>query len=294
MKRVHCEGAPRDLGLDQGVALRDEIRAAVGAESWWGRLIALRGDSGTTRLHRDLCRYFPHQAESLDGMARGAGVPVRALVRSLAGSAAPGSPTPRALAVSADAGVRIAIAAPPRAVVREAQPEGRFASVEVTRVTATAPSVGVNEAGLAIAVVPRPIVAGRFAVPVSLFARDCLERFESVEPALEWCLSRPAAIGGALLLADASGALVGIDASAPTRRALGATAGWLAIGAAGEAGPNRPKVEEIADPRDLESALVATLSSVAPLGGASVLIDPVGRGLRVAGEAWIRPRTTQS
>ncbi len=289
---MHCQGAPRDLGLDQGTALRDEIRAAVGGDTVRGRLLALRPDPATESLHRDVRRYFPHQAEWLESMARAAGVPQRALVRALAANAA--SATPPVLAYSGAAGTRLAVPAPPRAILRTVHPEGRFAAAELARPTATTPSAGVNEAGLALAVVPRPLSPSRFRAPVMLFARDCLDRFDAVEPALEWCLSRPAAIGGALLLADATGTLVGVDASAPERRPIPAIGGWLALGAACGEEPELQKTAEIEGAEELDSALAATLASVAPVPGVSLLVDPVGRRLRVPGEEWIRVEPTGS
>jgi len=285
VKHVHCEGAPRDLGQDQGRQLRDEIRAAVGADTPWSRLLAHRPDAATTTLHRDLRRYFPHQAEWLESMARAAGVPQRSLLRALLADATPVAPV--ALGFRGEAGVRIAIPVPPRAIVRTLRPEGRFASVEVSRPTATSPIAGVNEAGLVVAVVPRHLSPSRFCAPVWLFARDCLDRFENVEPALEWCLSRPAAVGGALLLADASGALVGVDASAPARRTLAASGEWLALGAAAREPPALPKTEQLADAEEMDSALAATLASLAPTPGVSLLVDPIGRRLRVSGDGWV-------
>ena len=287
MKRIHCEGAPRDLGRDHGSALRDEIRAAVGAGTLARRLAALRGDAATRRLHRDLRRYFPHQSEWLEGMARAAGVPRRALLRALAAAAGPDAPPAAVLAASAADALRVALPVPASAVLRHVRPEGRFASVELALPTASAPLAGVSEAGLAVAVLPRGPRPGRFAPPVSLFARDCLERFERVEPALEWCLSRPAAAGGALLLADASGEFVGVDAAAPERQPMvSSSTGWLALGAAALEPFEWPK-REIGDAEELECALVTTLAAASPHAGAALLLDPVGRRLRLAGADWL-------
>jgi len=285
MKRIHCEGAPRDLGRDQGSALRAEIRVALGCEGTLRRLLALRRDDASARLARDLRRYFPHQSEWLEGMARAAGVPERALLRALAAGAGPDA-APSAALAAGDA-VRVVIPVPARSTVRLVRPEGRFASVELALPTAIAPLAGVNEAGLAVATVPRGWRPGRFAPSVALFARDCLERFENVLPALEWCLSRPAAEGGMLLLADARGERVVVDASAPRRRAVAPVDGWLAAGLSGAPPPARVKRGDIADPDVLESALVTALAIHAPRVDTAGVLDPGGRRLRTSGAEWI-------
>jgi hypothetical protein len=286
LKRIHCEGAPRDLGRDQGDALRAEIGAALGCASLAGRLLALRRDEATTRLARDLRRYFPHQSEWLEGMARAARVPERALLRALAANSGPDAVPRAATSASVGAGLRVVCPVPPRAVLRVVRPEGRFASVELAMPTAIAPLAGVNEAGLAVAALPRGWRPGRVAPPVALFARDCLERFEHVLPALEWCVSRPAADGGMLLRADARGEHGVVDAASP-RRAVAPVDHWLAPGLSGATPPARVKRGDIADADELESALVTALASHAPPGGTAFVMDPVGRRIRVAGAEWI-------
>ncbi len=74
-----CSGAPRDLGLDQGLHFREVIRAEVerrlrGKGS--GRLLSsLAGrDPEVARAARDATRFFPHMAERAEGIARGARV----------------------------------------------------------------------------------------------------------------------------------------------------------------------------------------------------------------------------
>ena len=196
---VECSGAPRDLGRDLGCALRAEVRAAVSEQGTLrGLLASLRESGATTRLHRDLRRYFPHQSEWLEGLALGSGVALRVLVRALAVSCAPGAPQGVAIGAVSGTAVAVASAVPRGALWRRVAPEGRFRSLEVALPAATAPVIGVNEAGLAVAVAEQRSLPGRFAPPLALFARDCLERFERVEPALDWCLARPAAPGGSL------------------------------------------------------------------------------------------------
>ena len=57
------------------------------------RAVRFARDASSSRLHRDLRRYFPHQAEWLEGMARAAGVSESALLRALASSAGPAAPS---------------------------------------------------------------------------------------------------------------------------------------------------------------------------------------------------------
>jgi len=285
---VECSGAPRDMGGDQGSALRNEIRAAVGVARPLGWLLALRSDAATARLLRDLRRYFPHQAEWLEGMARGAGVPLPALARAIAHGARADAPPPVVLAAAHAAAVRVGCPVPPAAVLRRARPEGRFASIELTLPTSPAPVLGVNEAGLAVAALPRGWAPGRCAAPAALFARDCLERFERVAPALEWCMARPAGRGGALLLADAHGERVAVDAGGARRRVVTADEPALALGAPALAAPDWWKAARVASPEDLEALLATALASAAPGAGAPSFVDPVARRLRVAcGDGWL-------
>jgi len=287
VRLVECSGAPRDLGRDLGSALRAELRSAVGGDTLRGRLAALLRARASARLHRDLRRYFPHQSEWLEGLALGAGVPLHALLRALAASCGPEAPRGAALGAAAGAALRIASAAPRGALLRRVAPEGRFCSLEVALPAATSPVIGVNEAGLAVAVVAHGSLPGRFAAPVALFARDCLERFECVDPALDWCLARPAAPGGSLLFADAHGEFAGVDANGPVRRPLRPTGALLVLGAVDLDVAALAKRELLAATAELETTLVTVLATAAPAAGPAVIADPAGRRLRVAGGEWI-------
>lgn len=278
MKSFECAGAPRDQGLDQGRALRAEIREALGADSWRGRLGALRRDPASARLRRDLRRYFPHQAEWLEGMAQGSGVSVRALVQALARSAGAAARPVPVLGVCAGGIARLARPLDAGAVLRRVAPEGRFASLDLGEATASSPWLGVNEAGLAVAVRGGASQLGRFAPPASLFARDCLERFARVEAALEWCLKRPAAPGAALLFADARGDLAGVETAGARASVLRPRDGWIAAGLPGFAAPPKPAA---GDGAALEAALVTALAAAAPGLGALARLDPAGRRLAV-------------
>jgi hypothetical protein len=279
---VECSGAPRDLGRDLGVALRAELRSAFARDrGLLGWLTALSRRNASGPLHRDLRRYFPHQAEWLEGLALGSGVPLRALVRALANSCDPG--TPQGVAVGAVSGASVGIAStlPRGALPRRVAPEGRFRTIEVALPAASSPVIGVNEAGLAVAVAEQRSLPGRFMPPLALFARDCLERFERVEPALDWCLARPAAPGGSLLLADAHGELAGVYASGPERRPLRPLS-WLVLG---DAGLELSKADTLAM-GELEPALAQALATL-PGATSAVVADPAGRRLRAAGGEWL-------
>src|SRR5262249_54998797 len=148
--------------------------------------------------------------------------------------------------------------------IRRVAPEGRFRSIEVALPAATTPVIGVNEAGLAVAVAEQRSLPGRFTPPIALFARDCLERFQRVGPARDWCLARPAAPGGSLLLADAHGELAGVYAGGPERRAL-RPHGWLVLG---DSGLELDKPEHLAAGQ-LEPALAKVLASLPGAGPAA-------------------------
>src|SRR5262249_28422723 len=164
VRALECSGAPRDLGRDLGGALRAELRAAFRAErSLRGRLAAFRRTNAEVQLHSDLRRYFPHHAEWLEGLALGSGVSLRALVGGVAARSAPEAPQGVAVGAVSGASVGLANAVPRGAVLRRVAPQGRFRSVEFALPAATAPAIGVNEAGLAVAVAEQRSLPGRFA-----------------------------------------------------------------------------------------------------------------------------------
>jgi len=222
-----CEGAPRDLGRRQGSLCAAELQRAFRAAPLAQRLaVRLPQRRSAARLARDLWRHFPHQAERLQALARAAGVPEawlwRGLAEELRGSAAP------------DALALVAVGALPQIVgwfstplrLRESRPDGRHASLEWCAAGASAARIGVNERGLAAAALalvgagqldpghPRAESAPgapRCAAPATLLVQDCLENFDRLEPAVDWCLARPAAGMARILLADAQGRAAAVD-----------------------------------------------------------------------------------
>ncbi|HME73806.1 MAG TPA: hypothetical protein VKM54_28670 [Myxococcota bacterium] len=231
---VRCEGAPRDLGLDQGEACAAALRIS---------LDALKGPASPRPLERDLRRHFPQLAERLEGMARGGRLPARILLRALArelGSVRQHEhPATRAGALWGFAatwtggGATLAWAARGADLpwqVRRSQPENGLASLEIVVPWLPGGVAGVNAAGLAVActtleaaVAPQPCAA-----PAFLLVQECLQRFESVEGAEEWCLHRPAGGRATILIADALGGLVGVEVVGAERERLVAQNGILA------------------------------------------------------------------
>lgn len=226
-----CDGAPRDLGLDQGRACREALRARFGARSRWRRARLRAGWSRgqAASLARDLRRHFPHHAEQLAGLAVGAGVPRGWLLEQLAEAlcAEPAATQPAAAALAGPRAL-LARALMGEHIVRRSRPEGLFASVDVTDPALPSALIGVNERGLGVVVVVDGAAAARCSAPAALLAQDCLERFATLDAALEWCLARPGGGRGWLLLADAGGEVAGLEVSGDARRVLRPAEGVLA------------------------------------------------------------------
>jgi hypothetical protein len=231
---IECAGAPRDLGRDQGAACRALLGQAWGQAPRWQRLRWRLGVSGAecARTARDVARHFPRQAETLEGMARAAGVPRAWLVDRLARIGAQPALLGRGCGVAAArtaAGPFLAIAPPARWLLRRARPEGGIACLELAPPWFGGAVAALSEAGVAAAVVP--LAAGseplRCAAPAALLVQDALHRTESLSGAIEWCLRRPAGGRATLLFADASGEAAGLRIEAGTRRLLRPADGLL-------------------------------------------------------------------
>lgn len=228
MQRIAGQGSPRDLGLDQGRACREAVRADARALGWEGErgwLAMLRRGSGARpgrALARDLARHFPHLDERVAGLAAGAGLPREALLALLEEELA-GAPLLAAGVAPAAGGaprvvLRLRAPLPPTGlVVREAHPDGAYPFLALTRPALVVALAGVNQRGLAGAIdrLEGPAARGggrdRCAVSGALLLDQCLERLDSVEKALEWCERRPAGGRTRLVFADAAGAAGAID-----------------------------------------------------------------------------------
>jgi hypothetical protein len=265
---VRCEGAPRDLGFDQGLSL---ARGALHP----GRRGAL-----SRRVARDLERFFPHHAERTQGISLGARAAEAALAAELAAllSGDPG------LAVAAGGLVARSVAAPAASlVVRASAPDNDYRSVELASAWSAAAWIGVNEHGLAATATARP--AGErsldgCAAPAQLLVQDVLQRFDTAEKAADWALRRPAGGHASLLVADASGVSAAVEIEGRARRLRDAGAGaLLGIGpAAGVAALEKALTEA----RAIDAEALARLLAEASAPTLVAVADPVGRRLGVA------------
>jgi len=285
---IACEGAPRDLGLDQGRACRDGLQQRFAALPMWRRAALWMGwpETGTQASLRQLARHFPHQHETLQGLAVGARVPAAWLAELLhAELEREGAQQPLAFALAAAEAAAIGADSPAsdfaggtlvRAlegpwVVRRSQPEGLFASVELSHPWLPCALAGVNERGLAVMVVTRP-GSGGGAAPGVFLGQDCLERFERIEGALEWGRGRPGGGSSVILLADAVGEVAGIEIAGAERRILRPADGRLLCG--GDPGQAAELAKRLGD------------SSDPVLPGLIVVANAARRSLRVDGEVF--------
>ena len=278
---VECEGAPRDLGGAQGRACRDALRAqSRGAQP---RSVRAGRPSSAAAL-RDVRRHFPHQAEQLEGIARGAGLSLRRIGRVMLDTLNGAARGP-ALALARGDAPLVARACPDAALLRRSRPEGRFQSIELTLAPLTTALIGVNERGLALACATGPLEAGTCAAPAALLARDCLERFAEVEAALEWCTHRPAARCAAILMADAHGKVAGVQIAHGARRTLRPEGGLLRVREASRV-ETKPLETLGAGGLDAPDGIAAAFG---PEAAALAWADPVGRRIRTPGPAaaWV-------
>ncbi len=225
---IDCEGAPRDLGFDQGVQCRAALAAAYRRRSLSQRVrLRLPPESNACRMARlEIRRFYPQQAEMLEALSHASGVPLAWLIEMLAGDRRPAAPA-AALALAAasahtDCEGLLARALPVAAIVRRSRPESGFRSIECTQPWRVAALAGVNEAGLAVACVSNPVAraAAHSAAPAALLAQDCLRRFESLDAAIDWLLVRPGGGSSLLMLADLSGEIAGVAVDGDQRRLL--------------------------------------------------------------------------
>jgi hypothetical protein len=277
---IHCEGAPRDLGLDQGRACRAELRARFARGRWWQRWRLRLGRDGT-RLARDLTRHFPQQSEAIEGMVRGAGIPYGWFAGTLARELAAEVPTRVGSAVAlalgpplTAAGCLVARTLACEPIVRRSEPEGGFASVELTLPWLTTALAGVNEGGLAAVSASLPGAPARdaCAVPAALLVQDCLARFDSLDGAVEWCTGRPAGGRAAIALADAAGGAVAVEVDGDARRVVRAEGGFVAAGGARDAAASLRAGAPL-DVRALAKILDARFAAIDPAGRRIALLD---------------------
>jgi hypothetical protein len=239
---VEASGHPRDMGLAQGRVLGHAVRERLQRADLPARrrrMPALSAfASGPVRgagAGRETIRHYTHLAERIDGLARGAGVPVDSVLTLHARTHAmeagdletrpavalaaiglqdsPGATLARSLPGAGEPGSTL--------VVRRSRPAVGFESVEVTLPWLVSALAGVNEAGLTACLVPddRHHAAAARAPSPLLLVQECLQRFESVEAGVDWACSRPASGFATLLLADANGARAAVRYAGEEHRA---------------------------------------------------------------------------
>ena len=132
--------------------------------------------------------------------------------------------------------------------LRTSRPEVGFRSVEVVLPWLAGAAAGVNAAGIAALVglpgVPA-IDRGLGAPPAWLLVQECLQRFDGLDAALDWCLRRPASGECSILLADGAGEIAVVDFTSEGRqlRQRGSEPG-VAGGAAAQESALRKRIAE--------------------------------------------------
>jgi len=242
IRLIECEGAPRDLGFDQGIQCREVLNAAYLSQARWQRArLRLRVETNECRMARlEIRRFCPQQAEMMQALARASRVPVAWLIAILAGDLRSALPADALLLAAAsaitDRGGLLARALPGDAIVRRSRPDSGFRSIELTQPWRVAPLAGVNEAGLAVACVSSTdgFPGARPAAPAALLAQDCLRRFDSLDGAIDWLLVRPGGGKSMLVLADPSGEIAGVRVDGDERKIF-RPAGGLIVHTGGHA-----------------------------------------------------------
>ena len=241
---IECAGHPRDMGLAQGGAFAASIRAACELAGLsvrrrrWPTLAPLasgpvRGSGAARELHR----HFAHLAERLEGLARAAGVPADSVLalhlQMREGGVAGGLLSRRTCLRTRSSGESssgkqillertLPVAEPGEAgwMLRESRPVVGFRSIEVGLPWLVPGVAGINEAGLAV--MAGPILWGSAghagAPPSALLVQECLQRFEDLGGALDWCRKRPVEGEQSVVLADASGSVATVISNGRDRR----------------------------------------------------------------------------
>lgn len=297
---MNCEGAPRDLGIDQARGSAAEIRAACDSLPVRDRLARLLPllplDEVAESVARDLRRYFPHLAERSAGLARGARVSRGELAALLARELGPGpAPATSGVVVVVEAesdavGPLLARSAPRAALLRRSKPDNDYRSAELVVPWLVSPLLGVNEHGLGVAVVSRPEREARSGcrAPAVLLAQDCLQRFDSTQKALEWCERRPAGGCANLVLADASGDLAEVRIDGGGRTTWRSEGGAI-VSASSDATADAVRKRLAALPRRDADALAALLADTPGATTAAVAhpaeyrLDHAGFSARASG-----------
>ena len=258
-----CSGNPREMGLTQGTALREKIRGAHESlrklealrleQPWWlpYRVFLSAAERKSEKsLAPALRQSNPAMLARMQGIAEGAGLPMRSIclmnaIEAFIGSVAGRTVVPPLGACSALAvrGTRSRTGEPmiaknfdylpllqPFSMLRESHPRDGFRSLDFALAPQAGTVDGVNEKGLAItlnyafvtdSVTPNPLV--------TMLIADALASCATVTEAVRRITASPRWGAGMLMLADASGDLASVELSntrAGVRRPA-AGADWL-------------------------------------------------------------------
>jgi hypothetical protein len=203
----------------------------------------------------------------------------RSLVRALEAELGLGAPPPSdgiALGLASErtpSGARLLRVLPKGFLLRRSHPDSGYASFEATLPALPGALAGVNEAGLAAAVRALPLQdPSPCAAPAFLLVQHCLQHFDTVEKAVDWCLRRPGGGRASLLFADEK-VQQGVLLEPERRTHLHAADGLLL---APDPSPGRlPLEKDLAATRVLDGATLRRILHGRP--GCELWLDPVAR-----------------
>jgi hypothetical protein len=201
------------MGRAQGLACRSEIRARVdalgarprGRRPWSLRPLVAGGVLGDG-MGREIFRHYPHLGERIQGLAQGAGHSIESLMELFLRACRADTPG-EAFAAEANVAAR----AGGGWIARRSEPDVGFASVEITLPWLPCAVAGVNERGIAAAIVSHPGARPSDAPSALLLVQECLQRFDDVTGCIDWSLKRPASGCARLVVAAGSGRVVAIE-----------------------------------------------------------------------------------
>ncbi len=241
---IECVGDPRAMGHCQGLTHRAAIQqqiAATGGRTRRKRLPSLSALTSGAALGRgtgrEVIRHYTHLAERMAGIARSADVPLASLMEIFCASTSDAAPdgelVTRAIALATrqseneqgDPLVLRTLAGSSFArsqwILRRSRPEVGFVSAEITLPWLATAVAGINEAGVAVAIVPRSASHGggvnagavnaRRAPHAVLLVQECLQRFGDLDGCLDWCRKRPRSGNVSLIIADAAAHLAKVE-----------------------------------------------------------------------------------
>ena len=225
------------MGQAQGVACRSEICARVDALGTahrgrrpWSLRPLVAGPVLGGGMAREVFRHYPHLGERIQGLARGAERSIDSLMEvfiraSRADAAADVLTAEASIAARAGDSARVARSLPDGGwIARRSEPEVGFASVEITLPWLPCAVAGVNEGGIAAAVVSRAGPRAADAPSALLLVQECLQRFDDIGSCIDWSLKRPAAGCVRFVVASGTGRVAAIEIDGD-RRTVHAIAG---------------------------------------------------------------------